>query len=130
MPSETETIEIPPIQLVWSEWHAWEELQADARRRGGIQIPNKTSGVYEARYLDADERLTIGKASDLRMRVRQGMIKGKTKHSAGTRIRRNEDTARVVVRWAVTNRPAATEEQLHRMHAKRFGRLPKYVQHT
>lgn len=124
-----EVIEIPPILLEWSDWFPWDDLKADARR-GGIEIPNKKPGVYEVKYRDAEERLTIGKASDLRMRIRQGLVKGKTPHSAGERIRASEDTSKLVVRWAVTDRPAAVEEELHKRYLNRFGKLPKNVEHT
>lgn len=127
---EKETINIPPITLEWSEWVYWDEIKKDARKKDGIKIPNKKSGVYEVKYKGSEERLTIGKASDLRMRVRQGLVKGKVPHSAGKKIRANEDTSRIVVRWAITDRPAAAEEGLHKKHLSKFGKLPKYVKHT
>jgi len=124
-----EVINIPPITLKWSGWVDWDEIKKDARR-GGIKIPNKKPGIYEVKYRDSEERLTIGKASDLRMRIRQGLVKGKTPHSAGERIRAEEDTSKIVVRWAITDRPAAVEEELHKRHLDKFGKLPKYVEHT
>ena len=127
--TDREVISIPTVELDWSPWVSWMSIWDDARS-GGINIPNRTPGVYEARATDREERLTIGKAADLRMRVRQGLVKGKTPHSAGTRIRANEDLQAILVRWAVTDRPAAVEEELHRRHRARFGSLPKYVEHT
>lgn len=124
-----ELIEIAPIPLEWSDWFPWDDLKVDARR-GGVKVPNKKSGVYEAKYRDAEERLTMGKASDLRMRIRQGLVKGKIPHSAGKKICADEDTSKIVVRWAVTDRPAAVEEELHKRYSNRFGKLPKYVEHT
>ncbi len=126
--TEKEIITIEPIQLEWSPWTPWPDLEADARG-GGANLPTRP-GVYEVRYADAEERLTVGKASDLRMRVKQGLVRGRVPHSAGERIRAYEDTKRLLVRWAVTDRPAAVEEELHRRHRERFSRLPKYVQHT
>lgn len=126
---DVETINIPLIRLKWSKWIPWDNLKADARK-GGTKVPNKESGVYEVRYADTKERLTIGKASDLRMRIKQGLVKGKTPHSAGNKIRDSEDTSKILVRWAITNRPAAAEEELHKRYVKKFGKLPKYVQHT
>lgn len=123
-------INIPPIVLEWSEWVPWGDLKVDARYGSGVKVPNREAGVYEAKYIDAEERLTIGKASDLRMRIKQGLVKGKVPHSAGKRIRANEDVSGIVVRWAITDWPAAVEEELHRRHRHRFGRLPKYVKHT
>jgi len=127
--TEIETIKIPPISLKWSDWIFWDDLKVDARKVG-IKVPNKKPGVYEVKYSDIEERLTIGKASDLRMRIKQGLVKGKTPHSAGEKIRDSEDTSRIVVRWAVTDRPAAVEEELHKRYLKRFSKLPKYVEHT
>lgn len=129
MQMRRELIEITPIPLEWSDWFPWDDLKVDARR-GGIKVLNKKPGVYEVKCRDAEERLTIGKASDLRMRIRQGLVKGKTPHSAGERIRVSEDTSRMVVRWAVTDRPAAVEEELHKRYLSRFGKLPRYVEHT
>lgn len=125
---EEERIEIPPITLRWSPWVPWHALREDVRA-GGANVPD-TSGVYEAKHVDAEDRLTIGKASNLRMRVKQGLIKGNSPHSAGERIRAREDIAKVVVRWAETDRPSAVEEELHERHRRAFGQLPKYVDHT
>lgn len=127
--TEKETITIPPVVLQWSEWFSWNNLKLDARTEG-VRIPNKVAGVYEVRYNDVEERLTIGKASNLRFRIRQGLIKGKAEHSAGEKIRASEDTSRIVVRWAVTDRPSCVEEDLHKRHVAKFGKLPKYVEHT
>jgi hypothetical protein len=125
-----ELVNIPPIVLEWSDWTAWNDLKIDARGKGGVRVPNGVPGVYEAKYMDADVRLTIGKASDLRYRVKQGLVKGKAQHSSGDKIRDNEDISKIVVRWAVTERPAAAEEELHKRHQAKFGDLPKYTEHT
>ncbi len=127
---EKEEISIPAIVLEWSDWFAWDDFKVDARNGNGVKVPNGSPGVYEAKCKDSEERLTIGKASDLRMRLKQGLVKGKTPHSAGEKIRANEDISKIVVRWAITNRPAAIEEELHCKYRSRFGRLPKYVDHT
>lgn len=126
---ETQDIIIPPIRLEWSEWADWNELIKDARS-GGIRIPNGKPGVYEVRLRNNLERLTIGKASDLRMRIRQGLIKGKTPHSAGKRIRANEDISQIEIRWAETDVPSAVEEELHKQYVSKFGKWPKYTDHT
>ncbi|SRR6266540_3381280 len=125
---ETETISLPPIVLRWSAWHSWHAIAADARSAGGVAIPHQP-GVYEARYADArpGEYLHIGKASSLRFRVKQGLVKGVLPHSAGQSIRATEDLSRIVVRWAATDRPAAVEEDLHRRYRERFSSLPKHT---
>lgn len=127
---DEETLKIPLIVLKWSDWISWDALKVDARYGGGVRVPNHEPGVYEVRFSDSEERLTIGKASDLRMRIKQGLVKGKTKHSSGTRIRANEEVSKLVVRWAITDRPAAAEEELHRKYRSKFSKLPKYTEHT
>lgn len=68
---------------------SWTEVSADNRGGAGVSIPSKVAGVYEVRSADndGDERTSIGKAGDLRLRVRQGLVKGKLPHSGGKRIR-------------------------------------------
>jgi hypothetical protein len=123
-------IEIPAIILNWSNWYTWLKFQHDARSNPDIITPPNAAGVYEARLADTDERLTIGKASNLRMRVKQGLVKGKVPHSSGKDIRGNEDLSKIIIRWAITDRPAAIEEELHKRHIELFGKLPKYTDRT
>jgi hypothetical protein len=127
--NKKQTINIPKITLNWSEWTSWASV-ALLEREGGVTIPNKISGVYEAKHAHSDECLTIGKASDLRWRVRQGLVRGKAPHSSGSLIRTNEDLTTVCVRWAITDRPAAAEEELHRLYRGKHECLPKYTKHT
>jgi len=89
----------------------------------------ESQGVYEVRYPHEEQRLTIGRASGLCMRIKQGLVKGKVKHSAGKRIRATDDVASIVLRWAVTDCPAAVEEELHLRHRERFGRLQVHGTH-
>jgi hypothetical protein len=123
-------IRIPPIPLKWSDWVPWASLAIDARREGGVSVPSKP-GVYEVKRRDAEIRLTIGKASNLRRRVKQGLVKGSLPHSTGERMREeNVDFADVVVRWAVTDHPSAAEEELHDRHQRDHGQLPLYTKQT
>ena len=92
--------------------------------------PPSEPGVYEARLVDEEHCLTIGKASDLRMRIKQGLVKGKVPHSTGVRLRAEEDTNSIVIRWATTDRPSAAEEELHKQHVARFGALAKHTERT
>jgi len=126
---ETQVIRIPEIRLQWSSWYTWAQLLVDGRKRAGVHIPNKKSGVYEARLRGQEARLTIGETRNLRYRIRQGLVKGKAPHSSGGDIRRYEDTTQVEVRWAETARHRAAEEELHRQHVVRAGRLPTYTDH-
>lgn len=126
---EKQSIHIPPQVLEWSDWVQWEDLKADARY-GGVKVPNKKPGVYEVKYKEGEERLTIGKTTNLRMRIKQGLVKGKSPHSTGEKIRASEDVSQLLVRWAETERPAAVEEELHRQYVSKCGRLPKHTEHT
>ena len=125
---ERQVLKILDIELKWCEWIRWDDLKEDARK-GGINVPNE-SGVYEVKYLRDKKRLTIGRSSVLRRRVKQALVKGKMGHPSGEKIRAKENTSKIVVRWAITDRHAAAEEELHRRHKRRFGELPIHVGHT
>lgn len=129
--SRVQVLTIPPIELRWSEWIAWSRFRLDARSAPqAVRVPDKP-GVYEAKLADSEERLSIGRASNLRMRVKQGLVKeARVPHSSGDNIRAEEDTSRIIVRWALTGRPATAEEELHRQHKERFGALPKHTKRT
>jgi hypothetical protein len=130
--SDQQCITIPDIKLEWSEWHRWEEVNKFVRD-GGAQIPS-CKGVYEVRRPGASgERLTIGKASDLRWRIRQALVRGIGPHSSGNLIREHEKEilASLEIRWAATDRPAAAEEDLHRQYKSEIGdKLPIYTKRT
>ena len=113
-------VHIEPIVLEWSEWHSWRDVE-----RGDCAVaPCEQAGVYEAKISGRKERLAIGKAKDLRARVKQGLMGGKAGEPAGEELGADED---VVVRWAATERPAAVVEELCIRHKGRFGELPKYT---
>ena len=123
-------IHIEPIVLEWSEWHPWLDVERDARQ-GGVVVPNKQPGVYEVRLKGQKERLAIGKSNDLRMRIKQGLVRGSVPHPAGKKIRADMKhcqlpSSDVSIRWAVTDRPAAVAEELFLRHEGRFGAPPKY----
>ena len=113
-------VHIEPIMLEWSEWHSWR----DVARQDGAVVPCEQAGVYEAKISGRKERLAIGKAKDLRARVKKGLMGGKAGDPAGEDLGAGED---VVVRWAATERPAAVVEELCIRHKGRFGELPKYT---
>ena len=122
-------VRIPPIALEWSEWHWWEDVEDDARQ-GGVTVPNGQPGVYEVKLADERKLLAIGRATDLRMQIKQGLVRGKLPNSAGKRIRAKEDVHDIGIRWAVTDRPAAVKEELLMQHEGKFGGLPKYTKKT
>ena len=128
--AETQRLDLRAIELKWSAWHRWEHLAVDDRGGAGVQVPEGTPGVYEAKVEGEKERLVIGRASDLYERVKDSLVRGRKYHPAGNKIRANEDLSQVRVRWAITDRPAAAEEELHGQHRRHFGRLPRYVEHT
>ena len=71
---ETQEIRIEPIRLEWGEWAPWEQVLRLVRA-GGVRVPDQP-GVYEARLVRAKQRLTIGKAAN--MRRGQGHLDGGT----------------------------------------------------
>jgi excinuclease UvrABC nuclease subunit len=128
MAKQKQIIRIGDIVIAWSEWFPWRRFQEDARQKG-LTVP-KASGVYEARVVNSRKRLTIGKATNLRHRVKQGLVKGLSPHSTGKRIRAKEKLDRIQIRWAETKRQSATEEELHKQYKRKFNSLPKYVLNT
>ena len=129
--AQVQAIEVAPIVLEWSPWQPWNSLREDERRRTGSRVPLARSGVYEVMAEGRRVRLTIGRASDLQRRVKHHLVMGLgPAHAVREAILANEDTSRVYVRWALTDRPAAAEEALHLEHKRRHGRLPKYTQRT
>jgi len=128
--SDVQPLTIPEIKLEWVDWATWTDLQ-----RSTANVYGKETGVYEVKYRDLDDsapRLHIGRAGNkqsLQSRIR-AMVKGENGHSTGKRICVQENIANLVVRWARTDRPAAAEEELHRLHKQKHGNLPKYDQHT
>ena len=125
---EIEEINIPLISLKWQRWYSWDDLKVNALQ-SGIHIP-ESKGVYEVRKDNDDKRLTIGRATVLRDRIKKNLLRG-VSHSEGERIIATEkDTSRLFVRWAETNRPCAVEEELHRRYLERFGELPLYAKQT
>lgn len=123
-PMSEQIIPFSPIPLIWSEWVPWIKVALPARQTG-ISLPDEP-GVYEVKTIHSEELLTIGKATSLRRRVRIHLVRGTGKHSTGKRIRANENPEDLLVRWAVTARPAAVEEELHRLYKKAYGQLPIY----
>jgi len=108
------------IELKWSDWFNWNDLLNDK-----IQVPDN-SGVYEIRL--NEECFDIGKATNLKTRMLQQLIKNRGKHSTRDRMKKeNVDFNNLKVRWVKTDNPAALEEYLHKMHIKQFGILPKHV---
>jgi predicted GIY-YIG superfamily endonuclease len=115
-------IEIPEFRLIWSREVSWDELAL-----GVVDVPSE-AGVYSVYRIDEEDApaLHIGQTNDLYRRITQDLIKGT--HSAGKRIRKKEDTSRLIIMWAVTDRPAAVEEELHRLHKEAHdGQLPIYT---
>lgn len=123
---EIQLIEMPLIHLRWSEWYNWKEIEMKVRNRG-INVPS-LSGVYEVKIKDTNEILTIGKASNLRNRIKRGLVQGKLPHSTGKRIRKEEDIEGIQIRWALTDLPSAVEEYLHQKYREQNnGKLPRHT---
>lgn len=123
-------IVIPNIILEWSDWYSWNDLLLDCRsNKSAPKVPSE-SGVYEVKEVINNIVLTIGKGSNLRSRIKQGLVKGKLPHSTGKIIRSNENVNKIKIRWAITERPSAVEEELHIQYKSKNNRLPKYTKHT
>jgi hypothetical protein len=123
-----EEIIIPTFYLDWSDWFSWNSI-TEKGKLGSAHIPSKP-GVYEARLIGSEELLTIGRGSDLYRRIREGLVKGILPHSTGKRIRNEEDVSKIEIRWAITDRPCACEEELHIRYQKQHGKLPKHTKNT
>ena len=125
---EKECIIIPEIVLNWTDWISWKDIEKDAGH-GGAKI-DSDPGVYEVKFKNSEERLTIGKTADLNKRIRRGLVQGKLSHSAGKQIRAKymeEELGKIVVRWAKTSWQSAAEEALHKRYLEIFGKNPEYV---
>ena len=123
-----EIIKIPEITLEWSEIYSYDEIKKHVRD-GGVNIP-KRSGVYK--ILDENgEILHIGRASNLRNRIKQGFVKGKTLHSTRKRMLENGvDFKKLKIQWALTDWPNSVEEYLHKKFKEEKGKLPKFTKVT
>ena len=100
-------------------------LEAD----GGVHIPNQIGGVYEARIINSQERLSIARSGDLRWAIREEVVR-RSPHSTsalGRKIRENEDASNVDIRWMVTEHHKLMKECLCRQHIEKFGHMPKYT---
>ena len=122
-------LRIPDIWLKWSYYERWEDIAGTGEHSEGIELPPPEPGVYEVYRSGTAAALYIGGTSHLRRRVRDGLVKGVLMHVAGQKMREKEDPAVLTVRWAVTERPAAAEEELLRRHVEEFGSLPEYTRH-
>jgi len=120
--------EVSPKEIKWSEWIDWNRYKVNVRR-GGVIVP-KESGVFEIRYKNSEELLLIDKSSNLRNKIRFALIKGTAVCSLGKKIRSNEDTDNLEVRWALTKSPIYVKKALVREYQERYGNYPKYVRWT
>jgi predicted GIY-YIG superfamily endonuclease len=123
----TQPVEIPVIVLHWSYPWRWEEIAGAREDSRDVDLPPEAPGVYDVRAKGRYETLYIGQTTDLMRRVYHALVKGILPHVAGEKIRENENLADLSVRWAYTDRPAAVEEELHRLHIETFGYPPTYA---
>ena len=123
-----EVIKIPEIELNWSDLYSFEEIEKNIKD-GGVNVPD-ASGVYKV--LDENnEIIHIGRASNLRNRVKQGFVRGKTPHSTRERmLKEGVNLKKLKIQWAVTDWPNSAEEYLHKEFKKNYKRLPKYTKVT
>jgi hypothetical protein len=113
------------IILHWSDWTPWHHLPLHGEsHRGNLGIKERP-GVYEVRFVEADQRLTIGESKDLYQRLRKDLVKGN--HSAGERFRDNIDTKIIEVRWAMELKHIEAEVALKGLHVIKYGNLPEFT---
>ena len=121
-------LHIGDILLEWSDWVTWERVG-----NKDVTLP-KSPGVYDVKVHPKGCSLTIGKSGNLHKRIVRGLVQGKLPHSAGKSIKneitKEEDRATILIRWALTDRPAAAEEELHLRHRVCFGDLPRHTKKT
>jgi len=129
LPVEDQVLQTGPIFLEWYRWFRWPELAVSEKSPDRIGPPTD-AGVYEVRFEGEEQRLYIGKATNLDRRIKQDLIRGYHVHPAGPALRAEKDKSRILIRWTDTDRPAAVEEELHRLHLERFDAYPKYTQRT
>ena len=123
-----ETIKIPEIILNWRELCLFEEIAKNVKE-GGINVPNKP-GVYKV-LDEKNETIQIGRSSNVRNRVKQGFVKGKTSHSTRKRmLNKKVNLQNLKIQWAETEWPNSVEEYLHKEFKKNYKRLPKFTKVT
>jgi excinuclease UvrABC nuclease subunit len=124
-------IHITPIELSWSEWIPWESFLIRAGRDGSIQLPPEP-GVYVVRRKKAIRKrphaIYIGKAKNLRDRIRQQLVKG-GEHRASREIREYERLCMLEISFAETRFRAAVEEFLLYSYHRKHDGLPRYNKH-
>lgn len=118
---------VPNKKPQWTQWHPWDSVHTLVKD-GGVDIPNKVGGVYEARLVGSSERLVIARSSDLRWAIREELVRRSpnSTSAAGRKIRENEDLAKVQIRWMVVENHADKKDELCLSHIEDFGYLPKY----
>ncbi len=107
------------VTIEWSPDRPWHSIERQ-------DLPEEP-GVYEVYDAASDvdaPALHIGLSKNLRNRI-WDMIQNRT-HSTASRIHEQEDISKLLVRWALTDRPKAVEEELHRLHVEFHGSLPTH----
>jgi len=126
LPAEHVSLDIGRIDLAWSWWEWWRDIRSGFLGGAHVDVPREP-GVYEVRLYGESRRLYIGRAVNLQMRVIHQLVRGTGLHAAGRKIEEHEDLNEICVRWALTERPAAVEEELLRQHVAEWGGPPKYT---
>jgi excinuclease UvrABC nuclease subunit len=113
------------VMLNWTQWYSFVDI------RNEKYVLSTLSGVYEVRDIHSKEILHIGKAINLKNRVKTRFVDGKYRHSTRDRmIEKHVKFEDLEIRWLETEYSCAVEEYLHKEHIKQFGRLPEYVIRT
>ena len=123
-----EIIKFPEIKLKWSKLYDFNDIEKNIKN-SGVNVP-AVPGVYKV-IDEKGEILHIGKASNLRNRIKQAFVKGNSPHSTRKRMLDNGiDLKKLKIQWAVTDYPSSVEEYLHKKYKEKFGKLPKFTKVT
>lgn len=114
--AEIQPIAFDPITLKWEEWIPLRRII------DGDILPPQKPGVYEFKHMQATEtweRLRIGESGDLHQRLVEKLIKGKGDDAYGKKDAiLAEGIDNLMVRWALTLKPAAVEEHLLQIYLR------------
>jgi len=120
-------LEIGTIHLRWSYLEQWEDLAGTGEHAAEVSLPPDEPGVYEVYRRGQPAPIYIGQSANLKRRIMNAMIQGTAIHQAGRKMRENEKPSELSIRWAPTERPAAAEEELYRLHAQMWGTPPEHA---
>lgn len=92
-----------------------------------------SSGIFAVRQRGLAERLLVGRAGDLRRRLKHALVESRRRRATDDELRTKEDLTRIEMRWALASAREAPfipwaeiEAELLRRYVAQFGQWPKY----